>query len=768
MRIAFIILALIILMTVSSASDSFFDDGKVQKIELFFSFENWDYRLDTAKLGYETYIPADSIIINGYLLDSVGVRYKGNSSYDSTFRKNPFNISLDEYKNHNYQGIKTIKLANFYQDPAMIREILAYRIAADYMDCPRANFVELYINGTYHGLYANTETINNSFCADRFASSSNTFISCSPVNKPTPINKSSLRYLAEKDSTAYYNAYELKSDFGWNDLMNLCDTISNHKSFAQSIIDMDRIIWMLAFNNAIVNLDSYSGVFAQNYYLYKDATGRYNPIIWDMNMSFGGFPFLGSGNSSMSSLSVAEMKNMPLFLHPSDNNWPLHKIITEDSSLRKIYLSHLRCIVNDWFYEGKIINKAMQYRDLIKDYVLIDENKFFSNDDFTNSLSEDISVGAYNVPGIQNLIKGRLDFFNSTPEFKYNPPIISDVYVSNNNPEIGSKLNVQARVENVDPDRVHFKYRKSKIGNFEPLQMNDAGLSGDEVANDGIYGLQITIDSDELHYYIFAENNLAVTFMPQQAEFSYFTIRSDNNTINLDDIVINEFMAKNTSGMVNEYGKYEDWIELHNTSTKDLNLSGSYLTDDETKLSKYKFPDGTVIRSGEYLVLWADESESTDKFLHANFKLSASGEYIILSNSNGLIIDSIKYPEQYDNKSMGRCSDFTKELYYFEKPTFAYENSCNSIILNSYEMSIYPNPTDDLLLIHFKPSTGRDNPIVITKEDVIIYDLLGMQIGNFTFNFHKDDRKVEIGISNLAIGVYFVKIGNHIMKFIKT
>src|SRR5678815_4800594 len=88
-------------------------------------------------------------------------------------------------------------------------------------------------------------------------------------------------------------------------------------------MDMDRVIWMLAFNNVLVNLDSYSGVFCQNHYLYKDSYGYFNPIIWDLNMCFGGFPFAGSGATSFNLLLITGEQQMSPLLHAGDTYWPL-------------------------------------------------------------------------------------------------------------------------------------------------------------------------------------------------------------------------------------------------------------------------------------------------------------------------------------------------------------------------------------------------------------------------------------------------------------
>src|SRR5215216_6739773 len=159
--------------------------------------------MDTAKYGAEDYIMADSVLVNGTLFQNVGVKYKGNSSYDSTYIKNPLHIELDSYINQSYQGFTDIKLSNGYGDPSMIREVLSYDILKNYMDCPRSNFAQLYINGNYTGLYSSAESINKKFCSQRFHSSSNTFFKCNPIINPGPASKCNLKYITA-DSSAYF------------------------------------------------------------------------------------------------------------------------------------------------------------------------------------------------------------------------------------------------------------------------------------------------------------------------------------------------------------------------------------------------------------------------------------------------------------------------------------------------------------------------------------------------------------------------------------
>ena len=99
--------------------------------------------------------------------DSVGVKYKGNSTYNANNAKNPINIALDYVQaNQDYQGFRTIKLSNGQKDPSFVREVLSYEIARKYMKAPQSNYAEVHINGVYHGLYVNTESINSDFQND--------------------------------------------------------------------------------------------------------------------------------------------------------------------------------------------------------------------------------------------------------------------------------------------------------------------------------------------------------------------------------------------------------------------------------------------------------------------------------------------------------------------------------------------------------------------------------------------------------------------------
>jgi hypothetical protein len=138
-------------------------------------------------------------------------------------------------------------------------------------------------------------------------------------------------------------------------------------------------------------------------------------------------------------------------------------------------------------------------------------------------------------------------------------------------------------------------------------------------------------------------------------------------------IVINEVMPVNSSYIADQNGEYDDWIELHNNSSLSLNISGYYLSDSKSKLSKWKIPSGTTISGKGYLVFWADQ-DTTQTGLHTNFKLSSAGEKVYFVTPDFLIIDKVEYPAQTVQLSYSRNPDGTGP-FVWQPPTF---NSSNN------------------------------------------------------------------------------------------
>ena len=152
-------------------------------------------------------------------------------------------------------------------------------------------------------------------------------------------------------------------------------------------------------------------------------------------------------------------------------------------------------------------------------------------------------------------------------------------------------------------------------------------------------------------------------------------------------LVINEILSSNTIVNLDEedYYEYNDWIEIYNQSSNEIDISGFHLTDDLDQPSKWTFPQGTIIAANDYLIVWADGKDKVpgdqDSLIftnvlvfeieghHSNFKLSSTGEEIALFNSNGVELDKISFGNQLGNVSFGRSSSDPSQWVYFSVPS---------------------------------------------------------------------------------------------------
>ncbi len=671
-------------------AQNLYEPSVVQEIKITFFQNNWDFKLDSLKaIDDGDYLLAQSVEINGQLFDSVGVKYKGNSSYSPNNAKNPLHIELNFVKKgQNYNGVKDIKLGNGFADPTFVREPLSYEIARKYMDAPRANHAKVWINGAYWGVYGNVESINKQFLQNHFATNGNrSFFKCNPEDFGGPGtggNYPDLVY-SSADSAFYYNKYDIQSDFGWAELLQLMETLKNNPNAADNILDVDRALWMLAFNNVLVNLDSYTGAFAQNYYLYHDKNDRWLSTVWDLNMSFGGFPLLATSTV----LSHTQMKQMDPLVQSTNTNRPLIRQLLANPSWKRMYLAHLKTILTENFAsEDDYKARALEMQALIDADVQNDSKKFYSYANFQNNVTNSVNIGGGpfgNIPGIADLMNARYNYLISNANLTANPPSISNI--------TGAGITtfwVSAQVLNATS--VTLGWREDTSDVFLKTPMFDDGMHQDGAAGDGIFGASFPMLDPTMQYYIYAENEQAGIFSPARAEYEFYA--ATPNLPNPGDVVLNEFMASNENGPVDEAGEMEDWLELYNNTNAPISLFGLYLTDNPDNRNKWAFPANVSIPANGFIIVWLDDDDLQGP-LHANFKLAAGGEFLILSNGTSLVLDSVGFGQQAPDVTYGRYPNGTGN-FTFMTPTF---NAINSLTINILEpfgekkMRVYPNPS---------------------------------------------------------------------------
>ncbi|MCA1762775.1 MAG: lamin tail domain-containing protein, partial [Flavobacteriales bacterium] len=70
-------------------------------------------------------------------------------------------------------------------------------------------------------------------------------------------------------------------------------------------------------------------------------------------------------------------------------------------------------------------------------------------------------------------------------------------------------------------------------------------------------------------------------------------------------LVINEFMAANNSTASDEFGEFDDWVEIYNGSEEPINMEGYFLSDNHGNRTKFVFPS-VVIEPDDVLIVWCD------------------------------------------------------------------------------------------------------------------------------------------------------------------
>ncbi len=748
-----VLFALGLFFCLAGKAQSLYDENTIQDIRIVFAETNWDALLDAQAATTENYIPAVSVTINGTVFYNVGVKYKGNSTYNPNQTKNPFHIELDTYVNQDYQGYTDIKLSNVAKDPSFIREVLSYSILRQYMHAPLSNYANVYVNGNLMGLYVSSESISKKFVDKHFNSNTNAFFKCNPIGGAGPGGNSfpNLAYLGT-NAASYATSYEMNSLTGWDDLINLTNTLSNNVANIETILDVDRALWMLAFDNALVNLDSYLGTFKQNYYLYKDNNGRFNPVVWDLNMSFGVFSQTGTISLNTTTLK----KQMTHLLHNADAAWPLVQKLLGVPKYKRMYLAHFSTIMNENFASGTFATQAQSLQSLVSSAVQSDVNKFYTFGQFLSNLNSDVTGGMDNAPGIVSLMNGRNTYLAGLADFTAVKPSISEVGPELAIPLLNTDAFIHATVTNTNSNAVYLGYRASIELPFTKVLMYDDGAHQDGAAGDNVYGAAMNMSNIYMQYYIYAENNNVGKFSPERAEHEFYTLHAGYPTINPGDLVINELMAQNTATVTDPFGDYADWIELYNTTDTTLSLDNLFMSDSNTNLIKWRFPDGITMAPHSYLIVWADQ-DLTQEGLHADFKLSSTGESVYLSYANGTSIETVDYGIQTANMGYARIPNGTGN-FVIQGPTF---NANNEALGTSHQdwasfIKIYPNPTSSLVNI---------SSDLVDLQTVSVFNLQGQQLLEQT---NEGQAAIALDLQTLANGIYFVEINKSIkIKIIK-
>jgi spore coat protein H len=220
-----------------------------------------------------TYIPI-TIISNGDTVRSAKMRIRGDSSRE--YAKKSLKIVFNKEELLKGEERK-INLNSEWTDKSYIRQYLSAHIMAKAgLNTFTANFVKLYINDKFFGLYLQVENMDKSFL------------------KARNLDKNGNLYKATKDGACLSTyddvnkLWEKKTNkhTDWQDLHELIavlDTISPNRvqDYLQQNFEYDKLITIIAVNMLIQN----SSTYYHNYYMYHDIYGsnKWQMIPWDLD-----------------------------------------------------------------------------------------------------------------------------------------------------------------------------------------------------------------------------------------------------------------------------------------------------------------------------------------------------------------------------------------------------------------------------------------------------------------------------------------------------
>lgn len=657
----------------------------VPRIDIFIHPDTLTWIYENVESDHE--FRAVFVFNNGNVHDTIhdiGFRLRGNTSRYS--QKKSFKVSFNTFiSGRKYHGVEKLNLNGEHNDPSITRAKLCWNIFRESnIVSPRSSHTEVYINGNYHGLYINVEHIDEEFVKTYFGNNDGNLYKCLwPADLTYRGSDPDLYKFTSGDR----RTYELKINEEEDDYSDLAEFIDilNNTPIAQLPCELEKVfnvqdyLKIAAIDVLTANWDGYI-YNKNNFYLYRNtATGLFEYIPYDVDNTFG-IDWFGIDWAS---------RDIYNWAHSSEPR-PLFTRLMQVAEYKAQYTYYLKQAIAEVTGKQSLMDYMFAVREQIRPYVADDPyyplNYGYNIESFNTSFTS--GTGAHVPVGLQPYIQNRNSIALSQAQNTNAAPMIK--YITHNSPPALQQMVVSASAEDESLNSVMLEYRINN-GSWEQTTMTDNGQNGDILAGDGIYsvGLPGMASGTLFEFRIKATDNNQVT-STKPCEPIQYNVPVTNPMM----LYINEFMASNSSTIADEYGEYDDWVEIYNGSNQDIWLGDKYLSDNLNNPVKWAFPD-TTIAAGGFLLVWADGQPAQGP-MHTPYKLDKDSEEIGIFNnlaSGYAQIDAIIYNSQSTDISMGRVTDGAFEWKFFSNPTPGSSNSLVGIIENpELSFNIWPNP----------------------------------------------------------------------------
>lgn len=383
--------------------DEVFEDNAVKRLDIVITEARWQSMLEDMTETYGSFgsggsgaslvdtdenpifVPAE-VFYNGLEWYRVGVRFKGNSSLQTSWQngilKLSFKLDFDEFEddypqidNQRFYGFKKLSLKNNFDDKSMLREKVAtdvFRNAG--LVASHTAFYTLYVDHgdgpQYFGLYTLVEEVDDTVIDTQFSDDDG--------NLYKPDGDAASFAAGTYDEEEYVKkTNEDEADF--SDVASLLDVLNDASRITDSsswrtnldaVLDTDVFLKYLAVNTVIQNWDTY-GRMTHNYFLYNNPdTSKLTWIPWDNNEALQTGKLGGSLALDFSGLNDAE--------------WPLIGYLYQDAVYKNQYDSYVQEVIDNTFNESTMQSQYATYAALIEPYATSEIDGYT----FLNSSSE--------------------------------------------------------------------------------------------------------------------------------------------------------------------------------------------------------------------------------------------------------------------------------------------------------------------------------------------------------------------------------------------
>ena len=612
------------------------------------------------------------------IIDPVGFRLRGNTSRYS--KKKSFRVSFNTFTaGGKYYGVEKLNLNGEHNDPSVMRSKLMWDILRKWeIPAPRANHVQVYINGNNYGLYLNVEHIDEEFALARFGNKDGNLYKC--------LYPADLDYLgADPDSYKVMSGdrqiYELTTNLEENDYSDLAAFIGVLENSPEErlICDLEALFNTYDYLK-IMAADIFCGDWdgyiynKNNFYLYHNtATGKMEYIPYDVDNTFG----IDWFNIDWAQRNIYDWKR------GGSEKRPLYDRIISNAELRQQFTFYAGQLLTSTIDMDSLTQSIEARKNMIAPFIAADPyyplDYGYDYGDFmlsyTNATGAHVKYGLYPYLNARSLsMSQQLEPGTMTPVIKY--------IRHRRDQAQGIMIRAYAEAEAL-PLSAMLLYTVDGGSN----QQADMHYEGSGIYSVTLAGIP---DAAAVTYHIVVSDRDGRTNV-KPCDVAVIRPLSGDTPL----LFINEFMADNEETIKDELGSYSDWIEIYNGDNEAVWLDDMYLTDNFDIPDKWQLP-AINLAPGGFALFWADGTPSSGEY-HTSFKLSKEGEEIGLYDKDFLVVDTLSFGLQTNDISRGRKTDGATEIVIFYVPTPGKSNTATSAgeVQAPDQLIVYPNPAYD-------------------------------------------------------------------------